>query len=135
MHSIALSIEKMNRLKELGIDTSDSSLFWVSYKQIEDEITFLCPKELLCQYKNNPILKCKITPAYTLQDILNKLPKRMDVGCLSMDYHEQFTIGYSNMNHGLHYVFFKSADTELEAAYQLLHFLRFEIFQSVINKI
>ncbi|MCM1031573.1 MAG: hypothetical protein NC410_09075 [Oscillibacter sp.] len=65
---IALSIEQMDHLKELGVDTSDASLCWIKKPNtdnyslsIHDESCY----EMSCLH---PV------PAYTLQDILEKLP-------------------------------------------------------------
>lgn len=70
---IALSIEQMNHLKELGVDTSDASLCWIKEPNtdnyslsIHDESCY----EMSCLH---PV------PAFTLQDILEKLPNIIDV--------------------------------------------------------
>lgn len=75
---ICLSIEQMQRLKELGVETKDASMCWVRdpeghyYLTVHDEscyeMSFMNP-----------------APAFTLQDMLDKLPKRfqfkMDGNC------------------------------------------------------
>lgn len=73
MKQIALSMKQMDHLKELGVDTSDASLCWVVdafgnyklevYDKLSPEIHHLHP-----------------IPAYTLQDIIDKLPRCIGTG-------------------------------------------------------
>ena len=74
MKQIALSVEKMKHLEELGLDTSDASMFWyahtVKYPSRKQSDFSLCVIGL-CKY-NWDEDRCIFT--YTLQDILEKLP-------------------------------------------------------------
>lgn len=77
MKSKVLSIEQMQELIKLGIDISKASLFWVesfyfdeknNYKRIITQSVSLTPT-------TNAI------PTFTLQDILEMLPKNITVDC------------------------------------------------------
>lgn len=67
---ICLSIEQMRELKELGVETKDASMCWVRdpeghyYPTVHDEscyeMSFMDP-----------------APAFTLQDMLEKMPKEL----------------------------------------------------------
>lgn len=67
---ICLSIEQMQKLKDLGIDTKDASLCWVCDSEgnyslsLHDEYCY----EMAFM---NPV------PAFTLQDMLEKIPSRL----------------------------------------------------------
>ena len=69
MKRICLSIDQMRKLKELGAQTKDASMCWVRdpegnyYPTLHDESCY----EMAFM---NPV------PAFTLQDVLDKLPKR-----------------------------------------------------------
>ena len=68
-----LSIEQMNRLKELGVDTSKASMCYISkYTSCDfddgDEIVVVCNDF-------NKKLHNEFGPAFTLQDIIEVLPK------------------------------------------------------------
>lgn len=69
-----LSIEQMKHLQELGLDTSDASMHW-QYLPTADAIingTDEIEKEPTL-FVSQPNMKHEY-PAYTLQDILDKLP-------------------------------------------------------------
>lgn len=68
-----LSVKQMKRLKELGIDTSDGNMCWchaLSYKNAEWELEIY--EDVINQKRDSAFWE--IIPAYTLQDILDKLP-------------------------------------------------------------
>lgn len=69
-----LSVEQMKHLQELGLDTSDASIHW-QYLPTADAIingTDEIEKEPTL-FVSQPNMKHEY-PAYTLQDILDKLP-------------------------------------------------------------
>lgn len=76
-----LSIKQMKHLQELGLDTSDASMYYVRRLhgvKIDDESKgewFLSLQEefMVCGF-----LSYEILPTYTLQDILYKLPKEIE---------------------------------------------------------
>lgn len=106
MKQIALSINQMKRLERLGFNTMDASMYY-SYEGILQT----------CKYYEPTQEKFKEglwTPAYTLQDILEKLPTECWIEC---DTHKK---GHRVYN--VHY-----ADTQimwgkslLEEAYRML---------------
>ena len=65
-----LSIEQMKHLQELGVDTSDASMCWLDFEDNEPmEVSVFIPEVMLgyAQYK--------LYPAYTIGDLIEKLPK------------------------------------------------------------
>ena len=75
MENQVLSIEQMKRLKELGVDTSKASMCYISkYTSCDfddgDEIVVVCNDF-------NKKLHNEFGPAFTLQDIIELLPKQL----------------------------------------------------------
>lgn len=117
-----LSIEQMNHLQELGLDTSDASMCWcraISHKSVTWEIE-------IYEYVINQKLDSNFwetTPTYTLQDILDKLPKRIE----TEDYEFELYIYYHENGVSVFYddgditqLAFFSKPTLLESAYEML---------------
>lgn len=80
-----LSVEQMQHLKHLGLDTSDATMCWIKTPKGRDVAfndDWIDRRESLL----DPI------PAYTLQDILAKLPEYIETDdgefCLNIYYHE-----------------------------------------------
>lgn len=71
-----LSIEQMKHLQELGLDTSDASMCWHDecYPNISEDMKYNYGR---CYLKLGNLIGC--FPAYTLQDILDKLPESVQV--------------------------------------------------------
>lgn len=69
MKKIALSVEQMHKLESLGLDTSNASMF---YEHTKSGNMFLSPNSVPKINKIN-----EYTNAYTLQDILDILPKEI----------------------------------------------------------
>ena len=70
-----LSREQMKHLQELGVDTSDASMCWLDFEDNEPmEVSVFIPEVMLgyAQYK--------LYPAYTIGDLIEKLPKSIDLG-------------------------------------------------------
>lgn len=65
-----LSIEQMQHLQELGLDTSNASMYWISYNGISASI----PSNFHLPTSDNDYVVCD---AYTLQDVLDALPKEI----------------------------------------------------------
>lgn len=68
-----LSVEQMEHLQELGLDTSDGSMCWcyaLFYKNAKWELEIY--EDVINQKRNSAFWE--IIPTYTLQDILDKLP-------------------------------------------------------------
>lgn len=78
-----LSIEQMQHLQELGIDTSNASMVnccirdGYEYKHflIESKYRFYKGNAIAFPTKNSVDYCKSVTPAYTLQDVLDALPK------------------------------------------------------------
>lgn len=70
----------MARLRELGVDTSDASMAWVSNSDNPkaDDWTIEIPNEFLEHYYQ--------VPTYTIGDLIEKLPKNIDGSCLLIEF-------------------------------------------------
>lgn len=68
-----LSIEEMKHLHELGLDTSNASMCWIKTPHGRD-LTFNDEWMNLEESNLDPVL------AYTLQDVLDALPKSLEIG-------------------------------------------------------
>lgn len=98
---ICLSIDQMQKLKELGVETKDASMYWVHLINYNNSLNTSIDEHILSFNKPELYLAIgvhskiddrgtkefikDITPAFTLQDILDQLPKRfqfkMDGNC------------------------------------------------------
>lgn len=72
-----LSIDQMKHLQELGLDTSDASMCWCLFFGDKKEKWELEIYEDVINQKRDSSF-WEIIPSFTLQDILDKLPKRID---------------------------------------------------------
>lgn len=72
---IALTPDQMHELQSLGLDCSDASMCWINGVLIAD---CDCSVMTVLRVKNIPI------PAYTLEDILMKLPPFIDGALLTI---------------------------------------------------
>ena len=64
----------MKHLQELGVDTSDASMCWVTGEDTstdEEEWNLCIPNNFLMPYN---------IPTYTIGDLIEKLPKSIDLG-------------------------------------------------------
>ena len=66
-----LDVQQMQHLQELGLDTSNASAFWCKYDG-EEEYSHLLPRDENVFERR---LAVKYIPAYTLQDVLDALPR------------------------------------------------------------
>lgn len=117
-----LSIEQMKHLQDIGLDTSDASMYYVRRShgvKIDDDSKgewFLSLQEefMVCGF-----LSYEILPAFTLQDILDKLPASINwkpliiVGNLIM-YSAGYGEGYD------HPMKIFKEESLLESAYKML---------------
>lgn len=72
-----LSIEQMKHLQELGLDTSDASMYWarVSHgSRVDDKSKGKWFLSLHKGFQTCGFISYESIPTYTLQDILGKLP-------------------------------------------------------------
>lgn len=84
-----LSREQMAHLEELGVDTSDASMAWVSNSDNPkaDDWTIEIPNEFLEHYYQ--------VPAYTIGDLIEKLPKQISRYNLSVCWKNEY-VEYDN---------------------------------------
>ena len=82
-----LSREQMAHLQELGVDTSDASMAWMSNSDNPkaDDWTIEIPNEFLEHYYQ--------VPTYTIGDLIEKLPEEVDDNQLEICLSDK-TIGY-----------------------------------------
>ena len=79
-----LSRKQMAHLRELGIDTSDASLCWRWSNEGGGWVLgFMNP---LLQEISNPPHREGPFPAYTIGDLIEKLPKYIDGSCLLIEF-------------------------------------------------
>ena len=108
-----LSIDQMHRLQELGLDTGDASACWI--KDIDGN-RFVFPNDE-CFHEMSFI---ETLPTYTLQDILDKLPKQIGEYTLQIRHaHGYWVCEYVNPYHNLGIVEMKQDDL-IDSAYEML---------------
>ena len=94
MSKQCLDVHQMQHLQKLGLDTSNASMYWISYNGISASI----PSNFHLPTSDNDYVICD---AYTLQDVLDALPKDISKdGCtwyasLYIDF-ENNRIAYGN---------------------------------------
>ena len=87
MSKQTLSIEQMQHLQGLGLDTSNASMYLISYKGISAYI----PSNFHLSTSDNDYVICN---AFTLQDVLDALPKEISKdGCA---WHASLYIDFEN---------------------------------------
>ena len=96
-----LSIEQMKHLQELGVDTSDASMYWVRAKRIigkqrnnvlDNEIgkwSLSLSKSIV----HSVDWAVESLPTYTIGDLIEKLPKSDNSGDLLIEYRNS-ELGY-----------------------------------------
>lgn len=117
-----LSIDQMKHLQELGLDTSDASMYWVRRShgsRIDDESKGEWFLSLQKEFMVFGFISYEILPTYTLQDILDKLPPSINWNPLiivgnSVMYSTGYGEGYDNP-----LVVFEE-ETLLQSAYEML---------------
>nr|DAT85369.1 MAG TPA: hypothetical protein [Caudoviricetes sp.] len=123
-----LSIEQMKHLQELGLDTSDASIYWarVSHgSRIDDKSKGVWFLSLHKEFQTCGFMSYEILPTYTLQDILDKLPKEIktstDTYWLGISIYDckEWYVCYSMSDEFDYYEEFKSRQL-IDAAYEML---------------
>lgn len=118
MKDQVLSIERMQRLKELGVDTRKKGLFWVRFRAYNWFLSLHTDESL------------QVISAFTLQDILDLIPKdiitndphRDNVRFVS-DFYEKvmgYAYHYETCGEISYYCEFYWVDNIIDAAYQML---------------
>lgn len=121
MSKQCLDVQQMQHLQELGLDTSNASMYWISYNGISVSI----PSNFHLPTSDNDYVICD---AYTLQDVLNALPieiKYKDKRCWLFVELADEVIGYyyenSHFEHKRVYYEMVMKDKNLiDVAYKLL---------------
>lgn len=124
-----LSIEQMQHLQELGLDTSKASMCWLKdiTKEIAEEKEIDMTIGWFLDFNNPEFYKyewMKGIPTFTLQDILELLPYKivasyLNIGKKSFSGDVLFYIEYSNFG-GYAISHFRS-ESLLDAAYEMLY--------------
>lgn len=114
-----LSREQMKYLQELGVDTSDASMCWVAGEDTDEGQWKLC-------IPNNFLLPYNI-PTYTIGDLIEKLPKSVDLGFGEYDLElsikgEYIEVQYEN-DYDDYIPFFCSNLSLIESLYSILCWL------------
>ena len=87
-----LSIEQMKHLQELGVDTSDASMYWVAGEDAsidEGEWNLIIPNNFLLPYN---------IPTYTIGDLIEKLPEDLRFRCQGSNY--SFSKNWDSLSFG-----------------------------------
>ena len=110
-----LSIEQMKHLQELGVDTSDASMCWVAGEDADEgEWNLIIPNNFLLPYN---------IPTYTIGDLIEKLPKNIDLGFGEHDLEILIKgkyVGVQYTNGGDYTPFSCSPSSLIEALYSIL---------------
>ena len=75
MSKQCLDVQQMQHLQELGLKLKETMLYWVVY-EVGHENNFVTTKENAMEVIDE---SCGMLPAYTLQDVLDLLPKQIGV--------------------------------------------------------
>jgi len=121
MSKQVLDVQQMQHLQELGLDTRNASMCWIKDTEGNQHLSV---HDEYCYEASfmHPI------PAYTLQDVLDALPKEImyeNKRCwASIDLEDGF-IGYYYENYSLYYkwAYFEAVmkdESLIDAAYELL---------------
>lgn len=118
-----LSIDQMKHLQELGLDMSDASMCWCLFwgnKKEKWELEIY--EDVINQKRDSPFWE--IIPSYTLQDILDKLPKEIktstDTYWLTVSYGCDVWCIYYSMSVGFDYYKEFKSESLLDTAYEML---------------
>ena len=116
-----LDVQQMQHLQELGLDTSNASMYWISY----DGISVSIPSNFHLPTSDNNYVICG---AYTLQDVLDVIPKEIKPNTtryfLRMDLSDEcFYYYYDDSNlveHRKKVIGYDGVDGLIDAAYEML---------------
>lgn len=129
MSKQVLSIEQMKHLQELGLDTSNASASWVKVTKIGGKEVETCWSLAFCIVPNKlDNMETETVPTFTLQDILDLLPKEMrdkddDKFLLKVEYailRKEWYIGYYYYDVVLNDNCLFSRENPIDAAYEML---------------
>lgn len=127
MSKQVLDIQQMQHLKELGVDTSKAGMALVYRNKYGDIVDWNIVDKDVHEYgigQYNSYIR-SIYGAFTLQDILDLLPKKLQH--IYEDY--ELTLFYSNdsydwkiqyLNENVSFMDYKSGEELIDAAYEML---------------
>ena len=115
-----LSIEQMKHLQELGVDTSDASMIWLRY----DVGGVVKQYVEINDVKWHEWSRATPYPTYTIGDLIEKLPKSIDLGFGEYDLElstkgEYVEVQYEN-DYDDYTPFFCSNLSLIESLYRIL---------------
>ena len=116
-----LNVQQMQHLQELGLDTSNASMYWINY----DGISVSIPSNFHLPTSDNNYVICG---AYTLQDVLDVIPKEIKPNTtryfLRIDLSDEcFYYYYDDSNlveHRKKVIGYDGIDELIDAAYSML---------------
>ena len=115
-----LSIEQMNYLQDLGVDTSDASMCWLKYTRNDGVVRCLINvNDISCHVM--PTMEA--FPTYTIGDLIKKLPKSIDFGYGEYELEILIKGGYVEVqytNGGDYTPFSYSQSSLIESLYSML---------------
>ena len=119
MENQVLSIEQMQELEKLGIDTSNASMFWYRCYRFKQLIP-CSDRDTIKDWTNQHGENC-IIPTFTLQDILEILPSYKITYDKFTNDSDKYEIKV-NILEGQHYIthIAQSSESLLKAAFTML---------------
>ena len=123
MENQVLSIDQMQRLKELGVDTSKANIYWARRSHgsgINDSSKGNWFLSLQKEFMGVGFTAYEVVPTFTLQDIINILPDSIDNNVLTVrKCANGVSISYENTYTRSILSLFEKEDI-IEAAYEML---------------
>lgn len=123
MENQVLSIDQMQRLKELGVNTSKSNIYWVRRShgsRINDSSKGNWFLSLQKEFMGVGFTAHEVIPTFTLQDIIDILPGSIDNNVLTIRKHVNgVSISYEDTYTRSILSIFEKEDI-IEAAYEML---------------
>lgn len=101
MKNQVLSIDQMQRLKELGVDTSKASIYWARRShgsRIDDSSKGNWFLSLQKEFMGVGFTAYEVIPTFTLQDIISMLPDSIDNNMLTIRKNANVvSVSYENL--------------------------------------
>lgn len=128
MSKQALSIEQIQHLRELGVDTSNSNFYWHRTKSLnnyEEWDEWKLHYGVLKLARGFKTINCEYVNTFTLQDILDLLPKRIE----HRNKYYELTLFYSHASYewkaqylddNVSFMSYKGGDELIDAVYEML---------------
>ena len=115
MKEQVLLVEQMQELIDMGIDVSKASMCWIGCSDGNDVFPYNSTfKEIFDNHKDT--IPQVLTPTFTLQDILSKLPRAWEIGAYNAN-RNTITVFLDDETRHCHQ---EVADSLLKAAFNML---------------